>query len=74
MPETDHSPQLISLRYSLCLVFVIGTAIISLIAMIYFPMHYSNPTEMQISTHETCRTVFIATFSGSLGLIFGKQL
>ena len=40
--------------------------------MVYFSLKFPNPTELQISTYETCKNITIAGATGLFGMIFGK--
>lgn len=62
----------VSFIYGVSVVAVLIFAFASLFGMFYFSVYFSNPSEMQKSTFEFCKTVSTAAWSGFAGLILGK--
>ncbi len=65
-------PVKITPIYSVVLFIGVAFTLISLIVMVYFSFAFIEPTEMQSSTFETCKTIFIGGATGTFGLVFGK--
>ena len=59
--------------FGFVMMFLMVVILASFAIMVYFSMYYPTPSDMQSSTYDTCKTVFIAGISGFSGIIFGKN-
>ena len=69
---------MIKISQKITFVFGLGLFIVLIIfllafgSMVYISLIFSNPTELQISTHGTCKDITLAGATGLFGMIFGK--